>query len=299
MNPQWLLWLRYYAVFQNLARLPLPLAYRAASRIGQLDYQRQPAARQYIETGMQQILPAHLAGPAQREQYIQAYFGMMARELLDTFVMVRMRPQRQHLLTLAAGSLDVLHAARRGGRGVIIAMNHYSRINMLLLALALAGERLGMLTMVTDERNRDLDPVSRRYLQFKIGTLVHFIQGRWITLADDMRVLYQALAQGETIVLLLDSHTPDRVQKKLHAPFFEGSLSVARGVARLAEKTGAGIVYGVPHENGWRINAELRSLPEDPYQAVEAAVGELQRDIIRAPWAWWNWNTWQSIWTPN
>jgi len=299
MNPQWRLWLRYYALFGNIARLPLPLAYRIASRIGRYDYQHQAVARDYIQAGMQAILPPQSADPQRFERYTQQYFSLLGREILDTFVMARLNPKRQSLLRLAPGSLEVLHAARSGGRGVIIAMSHYSRVNMLLLALALAGERLGMVTMVTDERNRDLDPISRRYLQFKIGTLMRFIQGRWITLGDDMRALYQALAQGETMVLLLDAHTPERTQKKLQAPFFDGSLAVTRGIARLAEKTGAGIVYGVPYEQDWRIEAVLRPLPDDPYQALQAAVGELQRDVAQTPWAWWNWNIWQAIWTPD
>ena len=287
------LWLRYYAVFRPLARLPLPLAYRCAGQIGRLDCRRQDVARHYIANGMEALLPRY------QEDYLPAYFGMLAREALDAFVMARLNPQRaRQLLQLSPGSLEVLHSARRQGQGVIIAMSHYSRINMLLLALALAGERLGMLTMVTDERNQNVDPVSRRYLQFKIGTLMRYIQGRWLTLGDDMRLLYRALEQGETMVLLLDAYTPERPQKKLSLPFLGGYLSVSRGPVRLAEKTGASIVYGVPYERGWTIEAAIRPLPENPYQALRAAVATLEQDVLRTPWAWWHWNLWEAIWSP-
>ena len=288
------LWLRHYAVFQSLAQLPLPLAYRYANQIGQRDCRHQSVARDYIANGMQHLLPAT------RESDVPNYFSMLAREVLDVFVMARLNPRRaRQLLHLAPGSLKTLQDARSQGRGVIIAMSHYSRINMLLLSLALAGERLGMLTMVVDERNRNLDPVSRRYLQFKIGTLMHYIQGRWLTLGDDMRLLYRALEQGETMVMLLDAYTPERRQKKLSLPFLGGYLSVSRGLVRIAEKTGARIVYGVSYERDWAIEAFIRPLPDDPFEALQTAVDILEQDVLSTPWAWWHWNVWEAIWSPS
>lgn len=288
-------WLRYYTLFQPLAYLPLPLAYHCANRIGARDAARQAVACAYIDQGLQRILPVELY----QSDHVEHYFKMLARETLDVFVMARLQQNsRQSLINLRPDALAVLHNAKTDGRGVIIAMSHYSRINMLLLALALAGERLGMLTMTTDKRNTELDPVTRQYLNFKIGTLLRFIQGRWIMLADDMRSLYRALEQGETMVLLLDSYTPERIQKKLSLPFLGGHLAVSRGIVRLAQKTGAQIVYGVPYENGWRIEASLRPLSTDPEQALHEAIAQLEQDILKTPWAWWHWNIWDAIWTP-
>lgn len=288
-------WLRYYALFRPLAQLPLPLAYRAAGLLGRSDYHRQAAVRTAIANSLRRVLPP--PDETTLQHWLQNYFAMLARETLDVFTMAARTPANSRsLLRLRPGSLAVLRDAQRGGRGVIIAMAHYSRLNMLLLALALAGERLGMLTMVTDGRNPGLNALERRYLNDKIRTLLGFIGGSWITLGDDLRRLYTVLAAGETLVLLFDAFTPERPQKKLMAPFLGGELVVSRGIARLAERTGARVVYGVAHERDWRIEAELRPLPDQPEAALVTAVAELERDLRSAPWLWWHWNILELIW---
>ena len=290
-------WLRYYALFRPLALLPAPSAYRAAAAIGRREGLHSLAMRQTVAAGMRQLFPA--ADEKEMERWLDNHFAMLARETLDVFVMPRLTPANSRpLLRLAPGALTLLQDAKADGRGLIIAMSHYGRVNMLLLALGLAGQRLGMLTMVTDRRNPHLDPVERRYLQRKIHTLLGFIKGRWVTLGEDMRVLYRALEQGETMVLLLDSFTPERSQKKLAAPFFGGHLSVTRGIARLAERTGARVVYGVAQEHCWQVEAVLRPLPEQPEAALVMAVQELERDVRATPWQWWHWNILGAVWSP-
>ncbi len=289
--------LRYHGLFRPLAALPPPLAYRVAGLIGHLDCRRNAAARAAIDQGLARAFPE--LPESVRGSWVREYFAMLARETLDTFTMPARTPTNSDgLLRLRPGSLEVLRAARGDGRGVIIAMAHYGRPNMLALALGLAGERLGMLTMAIDERNRDLDPVDRAYLERKIHTLLGFIQGSWFSLGDDLRQLYGALERGETLVLLMDAHTPERPQRRWTVPFLAGELSVPSGIARLAEYTGAGIVYGVAHQSGWGVEAELRRLPDQPEAALRAAVAELERDVRGAPWLWWQWNILELIWTP-
>lgn len=289
--------LRYYGLFRPLAALPLPVAYRAAGLIGRCDARYNAPARAAVRKGLAQAFPRRPA--VELDDWTRRYFQMLAREQLDTFTMpVRTPANSADLLGLRAGSLELLRAARGGGRGVIIAMAHYGRINLLLLALALAGERLGMLTMVIDQRNRELNPVDRAYLYRKNRTLLDFIRGSWITLGDDLRALYRALARGETLVLLFDAHTPERRQRHRAVPFLDGELRVPVGIARLARHTGARVVYGVAHQHDWRVEAELRPLPEDPDAALRAAVAELERDVYHAPWLWWHWNILELIWAP-
>ncbi len=297
MNPALARRLRYYGLFRPLAALPLPLAYGTAGLIGRCDAYRNAPARAAVHKGLVQAFPRRSV--AELDDWTRRYFQMLAREQLDTFTMPARTPANsERLLGLRPGSLDVLRGARGGGRGVIIAMAHYGRINLLLLALALAGERLGMLTMVIDPRNRELDPVDRAYLYRKNRTLLGFIRGSWITLGDDLRALYRALARGETLVLLFDAHTPERRQQRWTVPFLDGELRIPAGIARLARHTGARVVYGVAHQHDWRVEAELRPLPDDPDAALRAAVAELERDVYRAPWLWWHWNILELIWTP-
>lgn len=291
-------WLRYHALFKPLGRLPPPLAYRGAARIGHYDRNHQRDAYNAIAAGLCKAFPTQTADRGVLDGWLKHYFAMMARETLDVFCMAQVdRDHDPGIVRLAPGTLEALREAKRGGRGVIIAMAHYSRINMLLYGLALAGETLGMLTIAIDERNRDLDPVTRAYLHHKVGTLYRCIGGAWLTLADDLRGLYKVLSAGETMVILFDAFNPERAQSTLQAPFLGGMLTVTRGIERLAAKTGAAIVYGVAHERGWRIEAELRPLPAEPEAALRAAVVELERDVRAAPWSWWQWNILDAIWT--
>lgn len=289
---QILQWLRYHAVLRPLAFLPLPLAYRAAGLLGGYDARRQANALTVIAAAMQRVLPDSV-----QPRDARRYFSLMARESLDVFTMPRLAPGETRLARLAPGSLEILQRAKQNGRGVIIAMGHYGRVNLLLLALALAGERLGMLTMRVDERNPDLDAVQRAYLHAKIDNLLAFIGGPWISLGDDLRHLYRSLRGGATLVILFDAYAPQARQEALELPFLGGRLRVARGVERLAAATGAAVVYGVAKERGYGVEAQLRRLPEEAGAVLAAAVAELERDVRDSPWQWWHWNSLEAVWT--
>lgn len=291
MSPRW--W-RYHMLFRPLGQLPLPLAYRGAAWVGGRDARNLPL-REAIGRGMCQIFPVQTADPHVLNAWVDGYFQMFARETLDVFTMPRISPASR-LVWLHPEALPVLDAAQQGGRGVIIVMAHFGRLNLLLLALALAGRRLGMLTIPVDERNPDLDAVERAYLQRKVGNLHARIGGPWITLEDNLRRLYDALKGGETLVILLDAFTPSDTTREPSA-FLGGQLQIPRGIQRLAQRTGAAMLYGVVHERGWRAEAELRALPGEPCEALTAAVDELALDVATTPWQWWHWNILDYIWT--
>ncbi len=299
---QALKWLRYNGLFKPLSYLPFAWAYRGAGLIGRYDHRYNRAVHTVIATGLLRAFPELRSDRALLEDWLARYFAMMARETMDVFCMPKLsRANGGQLVRLRDGSLDVLHAAKRNGRGAILVMSHFSRLNMLLLGLALAGETLGMLTIRIDERNPYLDRIERAYINNKVKTLLGFIGGRWVTLGDNLRSLYEGLKQGETIVILLDAYTPDAygpTQSRLRAPFLGGALEISRGIERLAEKTGAAMVYGVAKERGRTIEAELRALPDNPRQALCEAVAQLEKDIYETPWQWWQWNILDYIWSP-
>jgi KDO2-lipid IV(A) lauroyltransferase len=289
-------WLRYHALFRPLGRLPSPLGYRLADIVGRVDRRRQAAASAAVRQGLREAFPA--LDEARVERCVNEHFTMLARELTDAFKMRHLSVAAgQRLARPAPGALDVLRAARAGGRGVIIAMGHYGRVNMLLLGLALAGERLGMLTMVSDQRNPQLDAVDRPYIDAKIRALLAFTGGPWVTLADDLRRLYDALHAGQTLVILLDAYLPEHPERKLTAPFLGGTLRVSRGIERLARKTGASVLYGCARERGVGVEAELRPLrPRQDSGWLGAAIAELENDIIAAPGRWWQWGLLSALW---
>jgi lauroyl/myristoyl acyltransferase len=287
-------WLQYNAVFKPLARIAPRHSYPIATRLGQRFFDPDGQLRAYIANEMTRLMPDSPA--AIRDDWAAVFCEVRGREILDTYVMRRLHHLRdQPVVTLADGTLDVLRDARKGGRGVILTLAHYGRVNMMLAGLGLAGERLGMLTMDIDAPNPALDEVERAYLKVKVQALQNCIKGPWLTLGGAVRPLYETLRRGETLIILFDVPVDGSTQTK-SVPFFGGSLTISRGIERLAQKTGAQIVYAVAKEQDWHVITELRALPENPGDALVAAVGELERDVRSTPGLWWQWGLLDALW---
>jgi len=288
-------WLRYHALFWFLAKLPLGLSYRVASWIGKHDYANNEAVRAAFQNGLARVF-ADLS-PARLSQFTRFHFEMMAREILDIFRLPRISSANAVRLIEVQG-LEVLREAKQKGRGVILVMGHYGRPTMLSTGLGLAGEDVGMLTQIIDERNPHLDVVDRGYLKLKMRHTLAAARGRWVMAGGNIRPLYEGLNAGETIIILLDLFEPNP-RKRFQAPFLGGTLGVPRGIERIATRTGAQLVYGVAKEDGWKVKVELRPLPTEPQQGLHAAIAELEKDILATPWQWWQWNVLEHLWAPS
>ncbi len=183
------------------------------------------------------------------------------------------------------------------GKGVVLAMGHYGRPIMLSTQLGVLGCKIGMLTQTIDERNPNLNAVERSYLARKMRIVMDAAGGRWLMLDDSMRLLYSGLKSGETIIMMYDLHEANP-SSMLELPFCGGTMRLPRGVERVAERTGARVIYGIARDKGRRVEAELRKLPQNPQQALIAAVKELEKDVQAAPWQWWQWPLYDHAWAP-
>ncbi|MEY6431613.1 hypothetical protein ABC977_04235, partial [Thioalkalicoccus limnaeus] len=238
-----------------------------------------------------------LAGDAPRLADLErAWLAMMAREALDVFRLPRLTGGRiADLVRIEDPS--PLFDARADGRGVILTMAHYGRLIMLLAALGAAGLRLNMLTIPIDARNPDLAPAMRRYLGTKVARLRAFIGGDWVAVGDSLKRVYEGLRRGEIWIILMDAHLAHPVTRERY-PFLGGELRLATGIPRLAARTGARIVYGAVHEDGYRLRGRLCALDADPSRAMTEAVAELERDVVAQPEQWWQWAIFDYLWTP-
>lgn len=279
-----------------LARLPAPLAYRAAVALGLWGRGGRRNARLAVRQGLELAWPELAAQPARLARIEAAWLAMMARETLDVFRMPRLA---------AGGMADLvriedpapLARARAPGSGVILVMAHYSRLIMLLSALGQIGFRLSMLTVPIDERNPDLPPAMRRYLETKVARLRGFIGGDWLSVGDHLKPLYAGLRRGEIWIVLLDAYMPSFGSWERY-PFLGGEIRLSSGIARIAARSGARLVYAAVHEEGYRLRGRLLELPAEPERALAAAVAELERDVRQRPDQWWQWNIFAHLWTP-
>lgn len=317
----------YRLLYPALARLPLRLAYGPVTGLGYWRCWRDAYARSVVAQQLQRQFPLQVTNRPLLQRWLRHFFGMMARESFDTYVMSRLVAARRRALgegectpwqpprwglqwaRLSTESLALYRQARGEGRGVIIVMAHYGRVNMLLLALALRGARLGMLTMPVDDQTLAqypaLDRWERQHIQRKVYTLLALIGGPLITTGDDLRRLYRALAAGETLVILLDV-PPQPAQSSRPVPFMGGVLTVPTGIERLAKRTGAALLYGVARDCGWFVESELRPLSASPAAALArresplwlgCAAAELERDVKAKPWQWWQWPALPALWS--
>lgn len=285
-------WIRYQLLFRPLAFLPAIIAYRIARFIGYVDSRiNSTAAKAYFD-GLSKAQP-HLSA-TQRGCFWQGHCEMMAREILDIFRLSKISSDNCQQIIDIQG-LDVLQQARQGARGVILAMGHFGRPTMLSTGLGVNGHKIGMVTQIIDERNPNLNSVERGYLAFKMKQTVAASQGRWIMLGGSMRSLYDGLKSGEVIILLFDLYE-GRQKNVEQTAFLGGQLTLPRGIERVAKKTGAKIIYGVARDAGRRVEVELRGLPEEPHEALLAAVKELEKDVSKTPWQWWQWGMIDHIW---
>lgn len=280
--------LRLRWLFPVLARLPMPLAYRLAGAVGRLDARRQPELAASLCAAVDRVLPGQVRGG------VEDYFAMLAMETLDACFLPRMTAANVRDWVRLEG-VEHLEAAQGEGRGVILVMAHYGRLILTMVAIALSGHPLGMLTMAVDESNPGLDPDERRFLARKVGNVRRLLGGRWVSLGGPLRDLYRGLEAGEAITILLDAYMPS-FGTRIGVPFMGGSLLVPQGVERLARKTGARMVYGVAVTEGHRVRASLRPLPDGAEAGLRAAVAELERDVRAHPWHWWQWNILDLVW---
>lgn len=283
--------LRY--AYPILSRLPLRLAYAVADLLGERDARDNNDLRIALGNGFASAWPD--MAPAAREALIREQALMLAREVMDAWLLPRLdRRALDEMVTL--DNLVALDAARAEGKGVLLIMAHYSRLILMLAALGARGYGMGMLTMRIDEANPELLPSERRYLARKVSALRAMLRGGWVSLGDPMRPLYEGLRRGEIWIVLLDAYHPG-FGRQVDYPFLDGVLSLPSGIDRIMAKTGARAVFASARERAPReLHGRIVRLPDDPDRAMPAAVAELEADVRAAPAQWWQWNILDYLW---
>ncbi|GAB6067980.1 hypothetical protein JCM13664_12990 [Methylothermus subterraneus] len=283
----------YRLWYPTLARLPLPLGYALAAVSGIWEMLMDQGGRYAVSNGLRYLLPG--LSPLRRAEILARHFVMKSLERLDAFVL--MADARRAACLVQVSELEILRQARAAGKGVILVMAHFGRVNLHALGLALAGERLGMLTMAIDA-NPELDPIERDYLRAKAAALHRHLGGSWIRLGDNLRELHRELARGEVVIILLDAYVPGWEKRAIRSLFLGGRLVLPSGILRLAKRTGARLIYASALQEGFRVRGYLELLPHEPEAAFQAAVHCLERDVQKYPWLWWQWNLGPQIFEP-
>lgn len=275
-----------------ISRLPKNLSYPLTTRLGRRYFWRHE--RDWVHAyrvGLASGFPD--ASGEQLDQWTRAHFGMLARETLDVYTL----PNLTRQMAFPWGELDATELLNdRSGRGKIIVMAHMGRPILLSTALGLAGMKIGMLSQAVDDRNPNLDAPTRAFLQQKMSQVVRLSGGRWVTTVDNLRVIYDALQQGESIIIMMDLVEPD-VGRRISFSFLRGQLHLPPGIVRIARHVGALLYYGRAVDCGLDARCSVVPLPQDPFLALTTATQLLEADVTHAPWQWWQWNNFPLMWS--
>ncbi|MCK9172754.1 lysophospholipid acyltransferase family protein [Desulfuromonas thiophila] len=289
--------LRYRCLFPLLAVLPSNVGYRLASLVGYCDAWLHPL-RHPICHAMAQMLPDLATNDALLRRQARRYWRMLACDTLDGFRMPGFnRCNTRNQIELQG--IEALARAQADKRGVILVISHFGRFFMLAPGLGLAGYPFAMLTTVVDERHPSYDATDRWHIATKLRHALDFSAGDWITTGDDPRRIYRCLRDGQTVLIALDGNETNNPQR-IEFPFLGGTLSLPESIVRIARATGARLVYAATRDQsrGAGVRIELYDLPDDPQQALAAAVQQLESDLRQTPWQWWLWPAAAALWRP-
>ncbi|MDD3609746.1 MAG: hypothetical protein PHI49_08325 [Halothiobacillaceae bacterium] len=282
-----------------LARLPDALAYPLAGRVGVWGPAERAGIANAFLHGARRMLPDRAPAPGSREeaQWRHRHLVLFAHEQLDACHLPALAQGGRKMELPRIEGLDALDSAREEGQGVILVMAHYGRFILLLAQLGLLGYRMSMLTMRIDSANPALSPRRRAFLSNKVAGLLGCIGGAWLSVGDNLRPMLEGLRQGETWIVLMDAYEGPSIGELPSYPFLGGQLHLPSGIPRLANRTGARLVYAsVIEEADGTMGGRLVGLSGDAETAFEAAVAELALDVQTAPWAWWPWSLMDRAW---
>lgn len=222
---------------------------------------------------------------------------MQYTEILDVYFLPSIKSPTQGKVNINLKGIDALLINQKQKRGTLIAMGHYGRLPLFSTGLALAGVPVGFVTQRIDERNIYLSKAERSYLAKKLDSMCRIAGGRWIVLDDPMFPLYSGLKKGESIIVLFDLPLKKNSSHRGEFSFLKGTLNVPNSIQRIAEKTGAQIVYGSVKDVTDGVEVSITPLDDKPEKSLEGAVRALESDVYDAPWQWWQWPVIPQIWS--
>lgn len=275
-----------------MSRLPTTLPWHMA---GGLDIRRKQGTHlvQWLADRFSQIFPK--AGDGECNEWARAHFFMLAQEKLDAMAFDRLGRRGGPFIDLHG--IEHVQEFVRAGRGFILVLNHFDRLLTAPVALARQGVVTNVLTMPVLD-NHELGYSQRSFLLKKIARYICQTGGKWHTTADGMRMVHESLRQGGGWVILADAWRPEFGRLREHQ-FLGGVLSLPTGIERLAQSTGAALLHAATYtQRPDRLQVVVESLPQDPQQAINAVIRQLDKDVQQRPWAWWHWGLWDQMWRP-
>jgi Kdo2-lipid IVA lauroyltransferase/acyltransferase len=274
MRDKFILWL-----VRRLARLPLGVAQRLGGLLGWLFYVIPNRQREYARINIDRCLPDW--SPARRRELLRQSLAENARTLLEMPAIWLRDPAEVLARIDDNGGRELLRQTLAQGKGALLAAPHLGNWETGIHYLASVTPTTAL---YRPPRLEVLDEVIKGGRSRGGGTLVP-------TTAGGVKALYEALQEGQVVVILPDQQP--KVKGKgagVFAPFFGLPALTMVLVNRLARKTGAPLLYiymeRLPRAQGWRVNL-LPAPPgldhADPEQGAAALNLGVEQCVRRCP----------------
>ncbi len=284
-------------LFPALSFLPIPLAYRLARMLAPMDGKALEDYCTGLENGIKRVLTTEGFPTKDIQACIRENLNMLSMEIMDSFTVPRMGPEKIGLLSSITGVEHIKEASRKG-KGLIIATSHFGRLLMTPFTLGIMGVKVRSLSQDVSKNNPYLDWVDRIYLQNKVKKLYKTSRIKGITLGEDLREIYRALRKNDILFILMDAYPPGVTRLEGH-PFLGGVLKLPTGIERISQRSKAPLVYAsVKPAKEWRVKVEIRPIEGYGKHAFESAVKELEKDVSKQPCQWWQWGYMSAMWSP-
>ena len=270
-----------YGSLRIVGILPLRFVLACGAGFGHLAWHLRGRSRRIAEHNLSLLITQQ--GAENRQQLAKKCVIEAGRSMAEIMATWGAGPQRALRRVVEVRGRELFDAARAAGRGVIVAAPHLGCWELLNFWLA-AQQPLAIL--YRPPRRAALEPLLRRV---RGGAHVEQIRAE----ASGVRALYKRLASGGMAGILPDQQP--RAGEGVDAPFFGVPASTMVLLPRLAERTGAPVVFAfaqrLPHGAGYR----LHFLPAPAGVAdsdIERACAALNRgveDCVRLAFTQYQW----------
>jgi len=233
--------------------MPLPLAHRLGRFLGLLLFYLPNNARHVAKINIQLCFPEHK--PVEQKKLLRNTLIESGKTMTEMGVMWLANSDRVLNLVTSVKGEDTLKAAMKKNNGVLLAMPHIGSWELVNLYVA---RHYPVTSLYKPPHMSGLDTIIRESRQRTGATLVP-------TDTKGVRAVSKALKNGGVIVILPDQQPYLHMKNGLFAPFFGVPANSMTLMSKLADKTGAEIVYAYTkrHASGKGFELVFKSASEN------------------------------------
>ena len=218
-----------YSLVTALRFLPRVAAERLATGAAKLLDRAVPRLRRIARLNLDMALPE--LDPAKRESIVDGTFRSIGRLLLAVARFPSLHPSNINAW-IAYEGLEHYTAAKRAGRGVLVATAHLGNWELSAFAHAVMTEPMNVMVRPLDNRLIDRLVEDRRTLS----------GNRLIFKRDGARAVLKALRNNEAVGVLIDQNTSEN--EGVFVDFFGKPACAGSGFVKLAYRSQAAVVPG-------------------------------------------------------